>query len=493
MKHITILHANDIHGQLFFRPTKDFVMHGGISMLADYVRKTRKQNTNTFFGICGDILQEDITGSDYKGTNTVALLNSLNPEAVSLGNHELDYGLAHLLIFKQCLRSPIINANIMVEKINHPLFEPSKIFQCGNVKLLIIGLIPEDFFKKINSDEFCRNMLSYKDSYTAIKEEIEKHKADKPDLTIIMSHYGIDGDKTLIENMPEDCHIDLVLGGHTHIDMDKPEIIKGIPIAQSSYGTTHIGRFEIDIDEENGGITNWNWERVEINSTFCDFDMELDELADTVINTRKKPTVKKKLCDMSDIYKHESRLYETELGDIVSDAFKELYDVDLVILQSGSIRSPECPKELYNTDLHKLYPFDDEFLSVELTGKQIKSMFNYLFTLKADGSVMNGTFQYSKNFKLIVDGDDCFKKGCKILEMQLNGKDFEDDKVYTIGVTKNCFCNFSRYFNIVIDEANAKLQSLSTYYDLAKWFLSQDKPVTAPEKNRFKLLNFELS
>lgn len=31
MKHLTILHANDIHGQLAFRIDQDFVMRGGIS------------------------------------------------------------------------------------------------------------------------------------------------------------------------------------------------------------------------------------------------------------------------------------------------------------------------------------------------------------------------------------------------------------------------------------------------------------------------------
>ena len=106
-KQITILHANDLHGRLNFTVNQDLVMQGGISLLSGYVRKTRRQGP-TFFGICGDILQEDIWGSDYKGKNTVELINALRPDAISLGNHELDYGLAHLMVFRDCLTSPVL-------------------------------------------------------------------------------------------------------------------------------------------------------------------------------------------------------------------------------------------------------------------------------------------------------------------------------------------------------------------------------------------------
>lgn len=490
MKHLTILHSNDIHGQLAFKIDKDFVMRGGISMMANYIRNVRFENPNTFYGICGDVLQEDITGSDYKGVNTVTLLNTLKPDAFSLGNHELDYGLSHLLVFNQCLNTEVINANIYVDHLNCPLFKPSMIYECGDIKILLIGLIPESFFKKINSNEFCRSMLSYKDSYEAIREEIHRHKKDTPDLTIVMSHYGIEGDRLLAENMPDDCKVDLILGGHTHINMDEAEVINNIPIAQSSYGTTHIGRFEIDVNDL-GGIDSWTWERVEINDTTCEFDYELDKFTDSVAFSHKKAVSKKKLGLMADIYRHESRLHETDLGDIISDAFLESYDVDLVILQSGSIRAPECPVELQESDLKNIYPFDDEFVSVSLTGKQIKDMFEYLFSLKDDGSVMPSTFQYSRGFKLVVDGDDCFNKGCKILELTLEGKELDDEAIYTVGLTGNCLANLPRYFNTYVEKSDSKLLSLSTYYDLAKWFLSQKEPVCVKGKGRFSILNFE--
>ena len=190
-REITILHTNDIHGQLNFTVSEELTVQGGISLLSGYVKQTRQERT-VFFGICGDILQEDIWGSDYKGTNTVELINYLAPDAVSLGNHELDYGLAHLLIFKNCLRPTVLCANMIVSSLEQNLFVPSKVVEKGGVRMLLIGLIPKAFFNGIMSDEFCRNMLEYKDSYEAIREEIRAHAGEHIDLVVLMSHYGIE-------------------------------------------------------------------------------------------------------------------------------------------------------------------------------------------------------------------------------------------------------------------------------------------------------------
>ncbi|MBP5282377.1 MAG: metallophosphoesterase, partial [Lachnospiraceae bacterium] len=200
-KKITILHSNDIHGQLNFTVNHDMEVVGGISLLSGYLKKTRAEGP-TFYGICGDVLQEDVLGSDYKGTNTVELINYVNPDCISLGNHELDYGLAHLLIFKECVRPPVLCANMVVSNLHQPLFRPSLVREVGGVRMLLIGVIPAAFFNRITSDQFCRSMLEYKESYDAIREEIAAHEGERIDLVILMSHYGIEGDRILAEKMP---------------------------------------------------------------------------------------------------------------------------------------------------------------------------------------------------------------------------------------------------------------------------------------------------
>ncbi|MBR1861564.1 MAG: bifunctional metallophosphatase/5'-nucleotidase [Lachnospiraceae bacterium] len=489
-KEITLLHANDIHGQLFFTVNEECEIMGGISLLSGYVKKTRAERP-TFFGICGDVLQEDIWGSDYKGTNTVELINYIKPDALSLGNHELDYGIAHLLIFKECVEAPTLCANLNVSYLGQKLFKPSLVYDIDGVKILFIGVLPKAFFNKIMSDEFCRNSLTYVETYDAIREEIRAHEDEHIDLTVLMSHYGIEGDRTLAENMPEDIHIDLILGGHSHINMDEAEVIGGIPIAQSSYGTTHIGRFDLTVDTDRGGICDWKWERVELSEKVCDFDLGVDELADRIVFKTKPKTDNELICRFKEQYEHKSRVLETQLGDIIADTFAKIYPVDFTIIQSGSLRRTECGPEVTEKDLSELYPFDDRFVMVDLTGKEIREAFEYLFSLKPDGSVMNGTFQYSEGFRLVVDADDCWNKGCRIEELSFKGKPFEDDKTYRVGMTRNCANSTFRYFSIVLGPERQKTVSLSTYNELASYFLKKPEPIEAPKQGRFVMKNFK--
>lgn len=491
-KKLTVLHANDFHGQISFKIEKDYSLAGGISLMSGYIKKVRSEENSVFCAICGDILQDNIQNACSKGINTVKLLNLIKSDALSLGNHEMEYGLAHLLMFKECIGTPILCSNLLVQPLDKPLFEPSMVYDVNGVKILAIGVIPEHFMNGIMADEFCNTMLSYKNTYDAIKTEIRKHRNEHIDLTVVMSHYGLDGDILLAKEMPDDIKIDVILGGHSHIKMEKEEIVNGTLIVQSNYGMTHIGRLDLDIDAENGGVVGHKWQLIEVNDTICDFDNEADSYVDHVLYDRSSRKNDCCICEFAEKYEHKSRLEETDLGDLIADAFLDIYKPDFVIVQSGSIRLKSCGPGVTLETLKQLYPYDDNFLKVTLTGKEIRNAFDYLFSLKADGSVMNGTFQYSKGFKLIADVEDYKERGCRVDYIGLNGKAIDDEKVYTVGMTKNCLIKFKRYFGYVVPEDRVNLIAISTFSDLARWMITQNEKIIVKDRGRFEILNREL-
>lgn len=490
-KKLTILHANDFHGQISFKIEKDYTLSGGISLLSGYIKKVRNEEDAVFCAICGDILQDNIQNACSKGINTVKLLNLIISDALSLGNHEMEYGLAHLLIFKECIKTPILCANLLVQPLDKPLFEPSRVYDVNGVKILAIGVIPEHFMNGIMADEFCNTMLSYKDTYEAIRSEIRKHRNEQIDLTVIMSHYGIEGDRLLAQNMPKDIHIDVILGGHSHIKMEQEEIVNDILVVQSNYGMTHIGRLDLDIDAQNGGIAGYKWELVEINDSLCEFDNEADSYVDHVLYDRNTCKNDCLICEFEKRYEHNSRLKETDLGDLIADAFLDIYKPDFVIVQSGSIRLKSCGPDVKLETLKKLYPYDDSFVNVTLTGRELRQAFEYLFSLKPDGSVMNGTFQYSRGFKLIVDLEKYKERGCRMEYIGLNGQQLDDERVYTVGMTKNCLNKFKRYFGFVVPEEKTTLIAVSTFSDLARWMITQNEKIAINGRGRFEMLHTE--
>lgn len=133
MKHtkkITILHSNDLHGD-FLAEQVDEKLVGGVSMLSGYIEKVRAEEPNTIYAIAGDMFRGSVIDSEYKGLSTIEIMNALAPDIVTIGNHEVDYGIAHLLFIEKCARFPIINANLYIKNTPTRLFTPYKILRGG--------------------------------------------------------------------------------------------------------------------------------------------------------------------------------------------------------------------------------------------------------------------------------------------------------------------------------------------------------------------------
>jgi len=96
-KKFTILHSNDMHGDFLAEASGTAEGHaiGGMSLLSGYINKVRQEEKNVLFVISGDMLQGSMIDTEYKGISTMEIMNYLAPDVVTLGNHELDYGLPH--------------------------------------------------------------------------------------------------------------------------------------------------------------------------------------------------------------------------------------------------------------------------------------------------------------------------------------------------------------------------------------------------------------
>ncbi|MEG4444117.1 metallophosphoesterase [Microcoleus sp. AT9_B5] len=84
---------------------------GGVSLLSGYINKVRQEEKNVLFVISGDTVQGSLIDKEYRGLSTIEIMNYLAPDVVTLGNHELDYGLPHLLFLEKMANFPIVNAN----------------------------------------------------------------------------------------------------------------------------------------------------------------------------------------------------------------------------------------------------------------------------------------------------------------------------------------------------------------------------------------------
>jgi len=138
-KKLTLLHSNDMHGD-FLAETVDETLVGGVSMLSGYVDMVRKENPNTIYCIAGDMFRGSVIDSEFRGISTIEIMNMIAPDVVTLGNHETDYGISHLLFLEKCAKFPIINANIYIRSNHVRLFRPHLVLEMDGMKVLFIGI-----------------------------------------------------------------------------------------------------------------------------------------------------------------------------------------------------------------------------------------------------------------------------------------------------------------------------------------------------------------
>jgi 5'-nucleotidase len=148
---LTILHSNDMHGD-FLPKEKDGKKTGGLALLSGYVSEQRASRDNVLYMIAGDMFRGSIIDSEYHGLSTIDLINNLRPDVVSLGNHEVDYGLAHLLFLEKCARFPIVNADLFVTMNNARLFTPYINLELGGMRILVIGILTGEVLSSTRSE-----------------------------------------------------------------------------------------------------------------------------------------------------------------------------------------------------------------------------------------------------------------------------------------------------------------------------------------------------
>ena len=455
-KNLTILHSNDMHGD-FLADNVDEKLIGGVSMLSGYVNKVRNETPNTLYCIAGDMFRGSVIDSEFKGMSTIEIMNTIAPDVVTLGNHETDYGITHLLFLEKCAKFPIINANLYIKTNHARLFNSHKIIEIDGMKILFIGIITENVMKQAKNEGIIGSFVDVFEASKEVGRICNAYNAEDIDLTILLTHIGFEEDKLLAENLDPAWGVDIIIGGHSHTFIEKPEIVNNILITQAGTGTDLIGRFDLLIDTENNCLFDYKWSTVPINSDNCPHDEAIDRL----INSYKSVTDKiymRSITRLNTKLTHPNRYRETTLGDLFADILKEYLALDVMFLTSGSIRTDSLGPLVLYADLVECYPYDEEIYLLKIKGKDLKRMFKYVFRSEVFEGLHSGFFQLSKGIKIVYD----IPKN-EILEITYNSKDIEDEAIFKVGIQKYQLNNFNKYFNISLNDiALTKPRAIAT-------------------------------
>ncbi len=208
-------------------------------------------------------------------------MNYLAPDVVTLGNHEFDYGLPHLLFLEKIANFPIVNANLYIREHNKRLMRPYHIIHKDGLDILFIGIITDKIINTILLDQDVGSFITLEEASAEVGKITNAYAHDDIDLTVLLTHIGFESDCELARMLDPAWGVDMIIGGHTHTILDKPEEINGVLITQAGVGTDQIGRFDIVVDDDTNSIVECEWQLVPINESIAEPDLGLQAYIDS--------------------------------------------------------------------------------------------------------------------------------------------------------------------------------------------------------------------
>jgi len=484
IKKLTILHSNDMHGD-FLPQMVNGKRTGGLAMLSDYVTRTRKEEENVLYAIAGDMFRGSIIDSEYMGLSTIDLVNLLTPDVATIGNHEVDYGLAHLLFLEKCARFPIINANLFVTLNNTRLFQPYINLKVGGMKIMFIGILTQEVLATARSEKVIGTFVDIEEAAKEIGIICDNYRTTDTDMTILLSHIGIEQDRRLAELLDPEWGVNFIIGGHSHTFMDAPEVINGVPIVQAGTGTDIIGKIDIEFDKDEQVIKDYKWECVPINEDTCTPDPVMAEMIgryQSVTDAKYKRVVTRLARKLT----HPSREQETELGNLYADMMQDESSFDIMMFGSGAIRKKELGPLVEYQDMLENTPFDDVVWMFEVTGDQFRKM--VLHILRDDAWLGETEFyQFSRGVKIK------YRKSTHSLEeLRFNGEDITPDTRLKIGLQNYHYKNFDEFLGIPLEEVkqNRKPRVVATSVNnIVEEYLATHQGLDAQVEGRLEILD----
>jgi 5'-nucleotidase len=457
LKKLTLLHSNDMHGDFLAENTDDKLV-GGVSLLSGYVSKVRHEEENVLYAIAGDMFRGSVIDSEFHGISTIQIMNMLAPDIVTVGNHEVDYGVAHLLFLEKCADFPIINANLYIKTNHTRLFDPCKVLEIGGMKVLFIGILTESALAQCKMDKMIGTFITLEDAADEIGRICNTYNAIDVDLTVLLTHIGFEEDQKLAELLKPAWGVDLIIGGHSHTFLEEPCVVNGIPIVQAGTGTDQIGRFDLVVDTSKNCIESYKWEPIPISDKTCPRDFAIE---DTILNYKNTTDEKYGRIITKFVRKltHPSRYQETELGNLFADIMKDALGVDIFLLASGSVRLKELGPVVTKGDFDATFPYDDAAFVTYWTGAQLKHGLLRMLRDEAFEGDHTEFYQLSKGLEVEYD-----QKTHSLLKVSFQGEPLDDERIYSVGMQEYHFKNLPDSFDLTQEELkkNHSLRAVAT-------------------------------
>jgi 5'-nucleotidase len=477
---VKLIAFNDFHGNLQIPnlrvPVPDasqstgirFENAGGVEQFAALVQTLKQQNPLNAVVSAGDLVgATPLMSALFKDEPTIEAMNLIGVDFHAVGNHEFDYGVAHLKRLQSggCEKNvttgqpdckgrptyaganfPFLAANVIAESDGKTLFPAYGVKAFDGVKVAFIGMTLRNIPQLVRPSGTAG--LRFLDEVETVNQLLPELKAKGINAVVVVVHEG--GEQSGGIN---DCidfrgpakdiasrlgpEVSVVITGHTHRYYICDVAGKRVTSA-GSYGTL-LTEIDVDLDRATGRVSR----SVARNIVVKPDGPKAAELTGFVERYKalSEPLEKRIVADVArELSAVSTPAGESTLGNLIADAHlsatasPDRGGAVIAFNNRGSLRAPIIPDESGGVSygaLFKTQPFQNDLVVMNLTGAEIKNVLERQWTAEAEGR-FSRIMGVSKGFSYVWDAAKPIGSRVVAGSMKLNGAPVRLDLEYRV-------------------------------------------------------------
>jgi 2',3'-cyclic-nucleotide 2'-phosphodiesterase/3'-nucleotidase len=379
---LRIVETSDVHGAFFpYNFTERRDMSGTMARVSSYLKRQRKEMGNRLILLeNGDILQGQPTCyyTNFVATDkpniAAEVVNYLKYDAQTFGNHDVEVGHKVYDKWIKELDCPVVGANIIDLKSGKPYVEPYVIIEREGVRVAILGMltpaIPNWLHQSLWSGMRFEEMVSCTKRWVKILREQEK-----ADVVIGLFHSGWDGgivtdeyDEDATQKVAEQVEgLDVIFFGHDH--RERNTTVKNVLCLDPSCNAQKVAVATIQV--RNGKVTSKKGELIDVTKEPLDedfmrhFQPRIDEV---------KAFVERKIGVFNEnMLSRDAFFGPAAFVDLIHQLQLEHTGADVSFTAPLTFNSEIKAGPVYQSDMFKLYRFENGIYVVRMTGKEIRN------------------------------------------------------------------------------------------------------------------------
>jgi 5'-nucleotidase len=426
---VKLIAFNDFHGNLktpnLRVPVPDATQSigfrlepaGGIEQFAALVRSLREKNANHVVVSAGDMVgATPLLSAFFRDEPTIEAMNLVGVDIHAVGNHEFDYGAKHLKRLRAggCAedkdgrpgcggrepyagsRFPFLAANVVENATGQTLFPAYVIREFDGVKVAFIGVTLHGTPAIVRPGG--TTGLAFKAEEDTVNKLVPEIKAKGVAAIVVVMHEGgVQGAGGGIDDCKEfsgkgkevvekfDPAVDVVLSAHTH-RYYVCDVNGKLMTSAGSYGTL-VTEIDLKIDRVSGRIVSKKAQNLVVDPKGPK-DVALTSLVEKY-SRLAEPLENRVVAKVNrEITLVMNQAGESTMGNLIADAHlfsaaaPDKGGAVIAFNNPGSLRStiiPAADGSVKYGELFKTQPFQNDLISMNLTGKQLKALLEQQF------------------------------------------------------------------------------------------------------------------